>query len=161
MTVSGEKEMRDLLRLRRALSRAEQSLAEVDRALLFPEGLCPNDLVIIERLARKGAKPVNGLGRQVGLTSGSMTTAVQRLRRRGLVETRRDLDDKRVVWVSVTPAGEELAGRCCRAHAEVLSRIFSKWSERERTILTSFLKRIRKDAELSVGQADEAAAESG
>lgn len=152
MATRSDKELRDLLKLRRAISRAEQAMGEIDRALLLPEGLCSSDLVILERLARKGTRPVNGLGRQVGLTSGSMTTAVQRLRRRGLVETRRDLDDKRVVWVSVTPEGEELAGRFSQAHGEVLGRLFSKWSERERSLLTNLLKRVRKDAELGAGE---------
>lgn len=147
MSILSDKETRDLLRLRRALSRAEQALADIDRALLLPAGLCSSDLVILERLARKGARPVNGLGRQVGLTSGSMTTAVQRLRRRQLVETRRDLEDKRVVWVSVTPEGEEVALRYSRVHADVLSRVFGRWSERERSILTNLLKRLRKDSE--------------
>ena len=141
-----EKDRRELFRLRRAVARAEQALAEIDRALLLPEGVCTSDLVILERLARKGARPVNGLGRQVGLTSGSMTTAVQRLRRRQLVETRRDLDDKRVVWVSVTMEGEALVGRFSQSRGEILGRAFSNWSERERSILTNLLKRVRKDA---------------
>ena len=141
-----EKDRRELFRLRRAVARAEQALGEIDRTLLLPEGVCASDLVILERLARKGARPVNGLGRQVGLTSGSMTVAVQRLRRRHLVETRRDLDDKRVVWVSVTLEGETLAERFSQGRGEVLGRVFSKWSERERSILTNLLKRVRKDA---------------
>lgn len=154
MSALTEKASRELLRLRRTISRAEQALAELDRALLLPAGLCASDLVILERLARKGARPVNGLGRQVGLTSGSMTTAVQRLRRRNLVETRRDLQDKRIVWVSITPQGEELAGHYTSMHAEVLSHVFAKWSPRERSILTNLLKRVRKDAEPGAGAAE-------
>lgn len=147
MPARNDKDLRDLLRLRRAIARAEQALSDIDRALLLPAGLCSSDLMILERLARKGARPVNGLGRQVGLTSGSMTTAVQRLRRRELVETRRDLEDKRVVWVSVTPQGEALVDRFSKVHGDVLGRLFAKWSERERSILTNLLKRVRKDAE--------------
>lgn len=147
MAILSEREGRELFRLRRAISRAEQTLNEIDRNLLLPEGLCASDLVILERLARKGARPVNGLGRQVGLTSGSMTVAVQRLRRRRLVETRRDLKDKRVVWVSVMPDGEELVARFSGVRGEILDRIFQKWSARELSILTNLLKRVRKDAE--------------
>ena len=147
MAALGEKDWRELFRLRRAIARAEHALSEIDRTLLVPEGLCANDLVILERLARKGARPVNGLGRQVGLTSGSMTTAVQRLRRRGLVETRRDLEDKRVVWVSATSDAKMVVARFSKVRGEVLARVFEKWSERERSILINLLKRVRKDAD--------------
>ncbi|NIP95081.1 MAG: MarR family transcriptional regulator [Akkermansiaceae bacterium] len=152
MAILSEREGRELFRLRRAISRAEQTLNEIDRNLLLPEGLCASDLVILERLARKGARPVNGLGRQVGLTSGSMTVAVQRLRRRRLVETRRDLKDKRVVWVSVMPDGEELVARFSGVRGEILDRIFQKWSARELSILTNLLKRVRKDAEQDLAE---------
>ena len=147
----GDKDWRELSRLRRSIARAEHALSEIDRALLAPAGLCESDLVILERLARNGARPVNGLGRQVGLTSGSMTTAVQRLLKRDLVETRRDQEDKRVVWVSATPEAEALVARFNDVRGEVLAQLFEKWSERERSILINLLKRVRKDAEEGAG----------
>ncbi|MBJ05885.1 MAG: hypothetical protein CMO40_02040 [Verrucomicrobiaceae bacterium] len=145
MALLNEKDWRELFRLRRTIVRAEQALSEIDRANL-PEGLCESDLAILERLARKGARPVNGLAGQVGLTSGSMTSAVQRLLRRGLVETRRDLKDKRVVWVSVTREAEEIVDRFSKQRGEALEQVFRKWSERERSVLTNLLRRVRKDA---------------
>ena len=134
-----------MFRLRRTIVRAEQALSEIDRSIL-PKGLCESDLSILERLERKGARPVNGLARQVGLTSGSMTSAVQRLRRRGLVETRRDLEDKRVVWVSVTSEAEKIVESFSQLRGEVLEEVFRKWSERERSVLINLLRRVRKDA---------------
>ena len=101
----------------------------------------------------RGARPVNGLARQVGLTSGSMTSAVKRLHRRGLVETRRDLKDKRVVWVSVTAEAEEIVEGFSQLRGEALEQVFHKWSERERSILISLLRRARNDAEQAQGAA--------
>jgi DNA-binding MarR family transcriptional regulator len=66
-----------------------------------------------------------------------------------LVDTRRDLEDKRVVWVSVTSEGEALAARFGQVHGEVLGKVFAKWSDRERSILTNLLKRVKKDTELA------------
>ncbi len=152
MALRNEKDWREMFRLRRTIVRAEQALSEIDRSIL-PKGLCESDLSILERLARKGARPVNGLARQVGLTSGSMTSAVQRLRRRGLVETRRDLEDKRVVWVSVTPEAKEIVKRFAELRGEVLEQVFHKWSERERSVLMNLLRRVRKDAEETRGAA--------
>ena len=145
MALLKEKDWREMFRLRRTIVRAEQALSEIDRSIL-PKGLCESDLSILERLERKGARPVNGLARQVGLTSGSMTSAVQRLRRRGLVETRRDLEDKRVVWVSVTSEAEKIVENFMQLRGEVLEEVFRKWSERERSVLINLLRRVRKDA---------------
>ena len=148
MAFFNEKDWREMFRLRRAIGRAEQALSEIDREIL-PSGLCESDLAILERLARKGARPVNGLARQVGLTSGSMTSAVKRLHRRGLVETRRDLDDKRVVWVSVTENAEEIVEKFLQLRGEALEAVFQKWSERERSVLLNLLRRVRSDADSS------------
>ncbi|NNC87413.1 MAG: MarR family transcriptional regulator [Akkermansiaceae bacterium] len=147
-----DKSRRDLLRMRRAVMRAEQVLAEIDRRLLAPLQLCSSDLGILERLARKGARPVNGLAGRVGLTSGSMTTAVQRLRRRGLVDTRRGLEDKRIVWVSPTREGVDLAQRITRRRGQLLESVFRDISAREQSLLAALLKRVRKSGEEALRQ---------
>ncbi len=147
MAGTSQNEQREVLRLRRDLGRTEQVLAELDRHLLAPHGLCASDLGILARLARKGARPVNRLANRVGLTSGSMTVAVQRLRRRGLVDTRRNLEDKRIVFVSVTPEGKALAKRLSGRRAELFGEVFGDWSERERDLVRNLLKRLRRSAD--------------
>lgn len=140
-----EKKGRELLRLRRGMARAEQVFAEIDRAALASSKLCSSDLEILDRVMRKGARPVNTLAPRVGLTSGSMTTAIQRLKTRGLVETRRDSKDKRVIWVSITNEGKKLATKCNQARAKALDALFDSWTSREQTLLSSLLKRLRKN----------------
>lgn len=141
-----QKEQRALLRLRRQVARAEQALADLDRALMVGDGICPSDLDILERLSRKGGQTVNGLGRRVGLTSGSITTAVQRLQKRGLVETSREEKDRRVVVVVATPEGVELAARVNEQRCAALEVVFQPFGERERELLLGLLKRLRKGA---------------
>jgi MarR family transcriptional regulator, 2-MHQ and catechol-resistance regulon repressor len=48
-------------------------------------GLSLTDFGILEALLHKGSMAVNDLGKKVSLTSGSITTAVDRLQDRGLV----------------------------------------------------------------------------
>ncbi len=144
MARSDQREERDLLRMRRAVGKGEQALAELDRLLLSVDGICPSDLSILDRLSRKGPEAVNALGRRIGLTSGSITTAVQRLRKRGLISTLRVENDKRVVSVEVTPEGIDLAKRLTKKRSEALKSIFADWSPRERDLLQSLLKRVQK-----------------
>ena len=49
-------------------------------------GLTLTDFAILEALLNKGPLAVNDIGAKVALTSGSMTTAIDRLKSRGLVE---------------------------------------------------------------------------
>jgi MarR family 2-MHQ and catechol resistance regulon transcriptional repressor len=48
-----------------------------------------SDFTILEALLHKGPMLVNEIGRRIELTSGSITTAVDRLEARGLVERSR------------------------------------------------------------------------
>jgi DNA-binding MarR family transcriptional regulator len=67
------------------------------------------------------------------------------------VETRRDLEDKRVVWVSVTSEAEKIVESFSQLRGEALEEVFRKWSERERSVLTNLLRRVRKDAKETRG----------
>src|SRR6476659_9847529 len=58
-------------------------------------GLGLSDFAILEVLLHKGPTPVNDIGAKVLLTSGSMTTAIDRLEARNLVERRTDPEDRR------------------------------------------------------------------
>src|SRR5207253_10692336 len=61
--------------------------------------VCLSDFGIMELLLHKGAQPVNEIGRRIALTSGAITTAVDRLEARGLVtrEAHESEDRKSVV----------------------------------------------------------------
>src|SRR5919204_5177699 len=71
-------------------------------------GLCASDFGILETLLHKGPLPVNTLGRKLLLTTGSITTAVDRLVNRGLVGRKGDPSDRRVRLVALTPKGGQL-----------------------------------------------------
>ena len=67
--------------------------------------LCLSDFGVLEALLHKGPLTVKELGAKVMLTSGSMTAALDRLGRRGLVERKEDDVDRRVRVVRLTEAG--------------------------------------------------------
>src|SRR5207247_2342829 len=70
-----------------------------------------SDFAVMEMLLHKGPQPVNEIGRRVELTSGAITTAVDRLESRGLV-TREALEtDRRARIVRLTARGKDEAGK--------------------------------------------------
>src|SRR5256885_17232856 len=77
-----------LMKAHRALERlAIQSIESLE--------VCLSDFAIMELLLHKGAYPVNEIGRRIALTSGAITTAVDRLEARGLVTREAHESDRR------------------------------------------------------------------
>ena len=58
--------------------------------------MCGSDFAVLEALLHNGPLPVNESGKEVLLTSGSITVAVDRLETKGLVERRASGADRRV-----------------------------------------------------------------
>ena len=97
---------------------------------------------MLELLLHKGALPVNTIGEKVLLTSGSITTAVQRLEKKGLVRRERSEGDARVVLVHLTEAGLELIENAFAVHAENLDELFAVFTDEERKQFASLMRRV-------------------
>ena len=80
-------------------------------------GIGLSDFAILERILNKGPAAVNEIGTSVGLTSGSMTIAIDRLEKRGLVERRSTGDDRRSRIVHLTARGRVLIEPAFEAHS--------------------------------------------
>ncbi|GGH00368.1 MarR family winged helix-turn-helix transcriptional regulator [Silvibacterium dinghuense] len=119
----------------RALSRvAEESMERV--------GLCSSDFRVLEALLHKGPLPVNVIGEKVELTTGSITTAVDRMESKGLVMRRLHEEDKRVRLVELTAKGRKLIEKAFAEHAADMEQAAGILSREERTTLVSLLKKL-------------------
>jgi DNA-binding MarR family transcriptional regulator len=58
----------------------------------------------------KGETTMTVLHRVIGLEKGSLTTVIDQLIEKGLVERKRDAEDRRKVNISLTPMGREKVG---------------------------------------------------
>lgn len=111
-------------------------------------GLGASDFAILEALLHKGPLPVNALGRKLLLTSGSTTTAVDRLEARGLVRRTGDEADRRVRLVELTAAGRKLIVPAFARHEEDLERVAGALTQSQRNTLLNLLRVLGKSAEL-------------
>src|SRR5438309_11782611 len=100
---SGTRLWLGLMKAHRVLERlATQSIESLD--------VCLSDFGVMELLLHKGPQPVNEIGRRIALTSGAITTAVDRLESRGLVTREAHESDRRSRIVRLTTRGKERAG---------------------------------------------------
>ncbi len=90
--------------------RAQQLFSSrIDRAL-EPFGItfARYEVLALLSFTRAGELPVGKLGDRLQVHGTSVTSAVERLERQGLVERRRHPDDGRAVLVAITDAGRRL-----------------------------------------------------
>src|ERR1700756_3637639 len=105
-----------------------------------------SDFRVLEALLHKGPLPVNTLGPKVWLTPGSISVAVDRLVKKGLVSRKGHFRDRRVRQVELTAKGRALITRGFREHAAAMESAVSVLSKNERLILLRLLKKLGKHA---------------
>src|SRR6202790_1523938 len=119
----------------RALSLlAEQSIANT--------GLCLTDFVALEALLHKGPLTISQIQEKVRLASGSMTAAVDRLEKLGLVTRLSSPSDRRSRIVKLTAEGKRLAASCFETHARDLEALMSPLPEQEKEQVYRSVKKL-------------------
>jgi len=111
----------------------------------FEVGL--SDFGVMEMLLHKGPQPVNEIGRRIGLTSGAITTAVDRLEACRLVAREAHPSDRRARVVRLTARGKEQAAKVFAGHKRAMNLAASALSEKERATLIELLKKLGHSAE--------------
>src|SRR6058998_4136456 len=105
-----------------------------------------SDFAVMEMLLHKGPQPVNEIGRRIELTSGAITTAVDRLESRNLVTREAHPSDRRARIVRLTAAGEEQAAKIFAGHKAAMDVAASALSKTERATLIALLKKLGTSA---------------
>src|SRR5258708_12735210 len=99
------------------LMKAYGAIQAVAAKSIADSNLCSSDFQILEILLHKGALPVNTIGRKIMLTSGSISTAVDRLEKRKLGRRDPSVDYARVIYFSLTGTRHPLLHPIFSRHA--------------------------------------------
>jgi MarR family transcriptional regulator, 2-MHQ and catechol-resistance regulon repressor len=119
---------------RAMLAKADESKKNV--------GLGDSDFRVFEVLLHKGLLPVNVIGEKVELTTGSITTAVDRMEAKWLVVRKNHPEDRRVRLVELTAKGRRLIEKVYAQHSIDMEKTASVLSREERAVLVELLKRL-------------------
>ena len=129
--------------------KASHAAMRYDHQSIAAQGFATlSDYAVLEVLLHKGSLPVNAIGEKVLLTSGSMTTAVQRLEKKGLVVRERSEGDARVVLVHLTNEGMSLIQEAFTSHAEDLDELFIEFSEDERIQFAGLMRKLGRRSQV-------------
>ncbi len=127
--------------------KASRAVMRVDQQSIAALGFNSlSDFAVLEVLLHQGPLPVNTIGEKVLLTSGSITSAVQRLEKQGQVTRVRGEGDARVVLVHLTAKGRQEIEGAYAVHAKELENLFGVLDADEKTQFMKTLKKIRQHA---------------
>jgi MarR family 2-MHQ and catechol resistance regulon transcriptional repressor len=136
-----------LMKAHRSLVRqAERSIVSLD--------MCISDFGVLEVLLHKGPQSVSEIGRRIHLTSGSITTAIDRLETRGLVARAAHATDRRGCVVHLTPRGKTRITAVFASHKDAMDRAAGGLSKSERGTLIDLLKKLGTTAERQLAEED-------
>lgn len=120
--------------------RSQSATDRFDQAVADALGLNRTDMRCIDVLQREGQLTAGQLAEATGLTSGAMTTAIDRLERLGYARRVRDPGDRRRVLVEVTDRAEAEAGRFYAEHGAMAERRYHRYSTEELELLLGFIR---------------------
>lgn len=128
------------------LMKAFRALERRANASVEGLGLCLSDFAILEILLHRGPLPVNAIGARIPLTSGSTTTAVDRLERRRLVQRELDAKDRRTRVVHLTREGRLLIEDAFARHSADMETATSGLNATEKATATRLLRKLGTSA---------------
>src|SRR5712692_4559576 len=98
------------------LSRCHRAVSQIAERSVAEAGLGLSDFAALEAVLHKGPLTITEIQAKVLLASGSMTAAVDRLERKGLVVRRSAPSDRRAKVVELTPEGKRVVETAFRRH---------------------------------------------
>jgi MarR family transcriptional regulator, 2-MHQ and catechol-resistance regulon repressor len=136
------------------LWRAYDSLREHAERNIASIGLGFSDFAVLEYLLHKGPSPVNIVGAKIRLTSGSITAAVDRLERKGMVERRDNPSDRRARIVHLTAAGSKVIECAFSDHEAAMDHAASGLTAAERKLAVDLLRKLGLTAQSLLQELD-------
>ena len=126
----------------RALRRITRSIDLHSRQLASTYGLTGPQLVALRAIARIGPLMPSEVAREISLSQATVTGIIDRLAARQLVTRRRSTKDRRLVNVSITPAGLALIDAAPSPLQERFVQRLASLSAEEQAIIRLTLEKI-------------------
>ncbi len=142
--MSSEERARAMQTLGEAVRAYQNALDKADDAVAEILGINRTDARCLDIVDQHGRIAAGQLAVEAGLTTGAMTAVIDRLERAGLIRRVRDAEDRRKVWLEVTPAAVEAIGELFEPMIAEAKRRFDRYSTTELEMLTDFVEMSRE-----------------
>jgi DNA-binding MarR family transcriptional regulator len=124
--------------------RSQNATDRFDQAVADAIGINRTDLRCLDVIQREWPVSAGRLAEQMGLTTGAITTVLDRLERAGYARRVRDQNDRRRVLVEPTLDALEGAGDLYTEHVALAERSYNRYSEKELELLLGWVREGRE-----------------
>lgn len=127
-----------LVRLFRDIMDLEQN------AIITPEfkDITNNDMHVIDAIGIDEPKNMTSIARELSVTVGTLTIAMNSLVKKGYVIRTRGEEDRRVVYISLSDKGRRAYEHHAEFHKEMIDSIAAELSSEEMEVLVRALSRL-------------------
>ena len=129
------------------LIRTSEAFAKALQRELQAVGLTTSQLGVLETLHHLGPMCQRDIGDQLNKSRGNITTVVDNLERRGLVERVRNEDDRRYITLELKPKGREVVQKIYPQHATRIHEVMTSLTQNEREALASLCAKLEEALE--------------
>jgi DNA-binding MarR family transcriptional regulator len=140
--VSRKRELFD--RLIVELRAAVAASARYDQAVADALGFNRTDTRCIDLLDREGQLTAGELAARTGLTTGAITTVIDRLEKASHVRRLPDPSDRRRVYVELTAEARNTAAGFYSDHARRAEQLYPRYTEEQVELLLDFFRGMRE-----------------
>jgi MarR family 2-MHQ and catechol resistance regulon transcriptional repressor len=129
-------------RLWLVLAKCYRALSQIAERSIDDAKLGLSDFAALEALLSKGPLTITEIQAKVMLASGSMTAAVDRLEKKGLIKRGPSPSDRRAKVLHLTPEGRRVVESAFSRHAAELESVMTVLNSNEKHQLHSLLKKL-------------------
>lgn len=114
------------------------------KAIITPEykDITNNDMHVIEAIGIDEPKNMSSIAKKLSVTVGTLTIAMNSLVKKGYVIRERGLEDRRVVYISLSEKGRKAYEHHARFHREMIEGVMETLDEEELKILVKALGKL-------------------
>lgn len=105
-------------------------------------GLSRQELRVLGAIARKPDWKVGELARHMMLGASSLTSLLDRLAAKSMLKRERSEEDRRSVWVRLTPEGRKQSQQFWRRRFSKACRMLSALSEEDQELFVALMRKI-------------------
>lgn len=106
--------------------------------------LSVTEIHTIEAIGEKEERTMSEIANDLSITVGTLTTAINKLIKKGYVERRRIEEDRRIVLVKLTKKGKNASYLHKKFHDEMIKATIEKLNKQEEDVLISSLESLSK-----------------